>query len=132
MYDLKYYCENWLDNADLDINIYTKDKQETIELIFYVVGYSKKLILNCTKVVKYSLEKESDDLPLYAVFATHIKQYNRDDLLKYIDFEFHEALNSKLWFIRVLEGDAKIDLICEKLQWNIKDISESERKWYKN
>ncbi len=130
--NMEKICNEWLDNADLDINIFVKDMQEHIELIFYVVGIGKKMIVTCSSVFKYSIEKEADELPLYAVFETSIKQFDKGELLKYINSDFHDSLPAKLWNIRVLEGDAKINLICEKLNWKIDEISEIEREWYKN
>ncbi len=110
--NLEKICNEWLDNADLDINIFIKDMQEHIELIFYVVGTGKKLIVTCSSVFKYSIEKEADELPLYAIFETSIMQSDKDELLKYINSDFHDSLPAKLWHISVSEGDVKINLIC--------------------
>ncbi len=125
-------CNEWLDNADLDIKFLLNNDNSSINLIFYVVGTGKKVNFICNQTVKFSIDQEPGDFPMYMVLDTSITLKKKEELLNLVHPDMHQNMIEELWHINVMEGDARINIICENLKWEVKDITAEELKWYSN
>ena len=109
--DIQFVCERLLDNADMDIEILSCPL--SVKLTFFVVGSDIKVIMICTKIRSFSLDKEATDEALYVVLETHVSKIT------------HDGNDAPFWEILVLPK-AKFKITCEELNWSIERITESE------
>ncbi|WP_444901998.1 hypothetical protein ACJJIG_02485 [Microbulbifer sp. SSSA007] len=133
MKDLNEICRKWLDNADLDIKVEFGNDGSTILLVFYVVGVGKKVLVTCKRPIKFSVEQDPDDLPMYVVFETSISLKKKNSFEGLIHSDVLQNIEvDELWHVDVSEGDAKVLVVSEQLSWEIFDITVEERSWYTN
>ncbi|MCE2572356.1 hypothetical protein [Motilimonas eburnea] len=130
MDNLSEICTKWLANADLDISIKTGRNGCVVTLTFYVFGIRKKVVVECCKPTKFCVDQPSDELPLYTVFEADITRRSKSSLVDMIHVDFYDELPDKLWHINVYEGCARINLICEAINWEACDITEQEREMF--
>lgn len=105
-------CEKLLDNADMDMDIVSYPLSFTFT--FFVIGSDIKVILRCSGIEYFELRKESDDEAMFVVLETHVRR------------TLSKVSKQEIWSISTLP-DAQINLDCNKLEWSIEQMTESER-----
>ncbi|MDO6526501.1 hypothetical protein Q4519_12485 [Motilimonas sp. 1_MG-2023] len=130
MDNLSDICNTWLANADLDISIKAGRGGCVVTLTFYVFGIRKKAVVECCKPTKFCVDQPSYELPMYTVFEADITRKSKSHLVDMIDVDFYDELPEKLWHINVSAGDARINLICEAINWEACDITEAEYEMF--
>ena len=105
--DINLICSNLLDNANLDIKYHSYPFG--IELIFYVIGTEIKVVFTCKEIELFSIEKSSNEEPMFTVLETKIKHKNSS------------------WEISILP-EAQINIKCHAFNWAVLQMTESEKR----
>jgi len=136
MNSLDTICQTMLDNADLSILL--QDYPFGMQLIFYIVGTKQKVIFRCKRIAKFEIIKEPDEEPLYAVLKVEVKQINRfigkeyvKESISIVNYEpIDDDLPESPWIIQVVEGSARVGVLCADMVWSIEEISTAELEEY--
>ncbi len=125
--DLQKVCSQLLDNANMDVKF--TNCPFSIELAFFVIGSDIKVEFSCSGIEKFSIEKDSEDCPLYLVLEVHVSSPKKVRDKKMSDSEFW-ALDHEdyVWGIFVLP-EADISIKSLSFDWSINQITEEEMKW---
>ncbi len=130
MDDLKYVCENLLDNADLDV--YLDGITATIKLCFTVANSLEKVTFECRNFHSFKMVKAPDDDQALFVGETKVTIIDEPaEIQRWMSSEGwtwgNATLPDKLYLIETL-GEVEISIVCNNFSWNIK--SKQEGKTY--
>lgn len=126
--ELEHICENFLDNADLHINL---TNYPSVELRYLVYGTVEnkywEVIFNCGQVISLHIENDSDtqNNELHLVLEASVMLIAPDELS--LDIKDRLPIASKVWRVWSY-GDGQLEIFTSKFDWELNQLTEEEYK----
>lgn len=122
MDDLKYVCENLLNDADLDV--YLDGITATIKLCFTVANSLEEVTFECSNFHLFKMVKPPDYEQALFVGETKVTMIEEPgEIQRWLGSEGwtwgNAALPERLYLIETL-GEVEISILCENFSWDIK------------
>lgn len=129
-YGLIDVCNKMLDNADMVLDL---SSYPSISMSFIVHGSVDdsfwEVFFQCDETISLNIENDNDLITndLHMVLEVNVLAKPLERLNEKISVYLNEPKPELIWFINIY-GDASLNLICGKFNWELKELSELQYK----